>query len=295
MRGIDISHYNGWPFDYYTAKAYEESDFVIVKATQWESKYKYESYFAPAIKKVLADGKLAGAYHYATGKDPIKEADYFLSVVKPYLGQIVLALDWERGQNDAWNKDTKWCSTFVDRVKEKTGLTCFLYTGMDGFKDCKNLANKVPLWFAGYPNNNNSWAIPKWPSHYSTKPWSHYDIWQFTSGGDKIDRNITNMTPTAWGKYTVSEAEKPAVSGSTLDLVIATMQGKYGNGDARREKLGTRYQEVQTMINHIARTDAKTLAKETMQGLYGNGDIRKAVLGDKYAAVQKIVNETLNG
>lgn len=294
MRGIDISHHNGWPFDYYTAKAYEESDFVIIKATQGVS-YKYVGYFAPAMQKALADGKLVGAYHYAGGNDPVKEADYFISIVKPYLGKTILALDWEEGQNSAWHKNTTWCSKFVERVKEKTGLTCFLYTGMDGFRDCKNLANKVPLWFVGYPTSNNSWAIPKWPSHYSTKPWTHYDIWQYTSGGNKIDRDITNMTPAKWGTYTVSETASTEPVVDLLELVIATLQGKYGNGETRKQKLGSRYQEVQTVINHIARTDIKTLAKETIQGMYGNGETRKAVLGDKYTAVQKAVNEILNG
>lgn len=41
----------------------------------------------------------------------------------------------------------------------------------------------------------------------------------------------------------------PAVapSGSTLDLVVGVMQGKYGDGDARKNALGNRYNEVQNM------------------------------------------------
>ena len=34
LKGIDISHHNGWPFNETTEKAYQESDFVVVKATQ---------------------------------------------------------------------------------------------------------------------------------------------------------------------------------------------------------------------------------------------------------------------
>lgn len=199
MRGIDISHHNGWPYDSITAKAYSDSNFIIVKATQG-TYYKYVNYFAPAINKAIADGKLAGAYHYASGKDPIKEADYFVSIVKPFIGKIILALDWERVQNNAWS-NTQWAYKFVTRVKELTDITCFLYTNMDGIQQCKNLANKYPLWFAGYPKDDNSWAIPKWPSYYSTKPWTHYEIWQFTSSKEKVDRNITNMTENDWKRY----------------------------------------------------------------------------------------------
>ena len=98
MRGIDVSHYDEWPFLPEVEQAYRESDFVIVKATHGTS-YKYADYFAPVIEAVLEDGKLAGAYHYARGKDPKAEADYFLEVVKPYLGNIILALDWEERHN----------------------------------------------------------------------------------------------------------------------------------------------------------------------------------------------------
>ena len=223
MRGIDISHYNGWPFNADTNKAYDESDFVVVKATQGTN-YKYLGYFKPAIDTVIADDKLAGAYHYAAGEDPIKEADYFISVVRPYLGKIILALDWEAKQNKAW-KNTHWVKKFIDRVKSETNQTCFLYTNMDGIAQCKEVANKVPLWFAGYPQNKNSWSIPKWPSHYSTKPWTHYDIWQYTSGEDTLDRNLSNLTLEDWIKYAGGKVENVDV---TAETIINIMEGWKG-------------------------------------------------------------------
>lgn len=222
MRGIDISHYDGWPLKADPAKAYNDSDFIIVKATQGTS-YKYVDYFKPAIDKALADNKLIGAYHYATGEDAVKEADYFISVVKPYIGKAILALDWEALQNKAWKKDYSWAKRFVDRVKAKTNVTCFLYTGMDGIQQCKNLANKVPLWFAGYPKDDNSWSIPKWPSYYSTKPWSHYEIWQFTSGNEKVDRNISNMTPADWNTFAkaTTTTKKGVTAQDIIDIMIS--------------------------------------------------------------------------
>lgn len=200
MRGIDVYHGDGYPLKTVPAKAYEESDFIIIKATQHESNYKYADYFKPVCEKAFADGKLVGAYHYASGDNPEKEAEYFLSVVNKYIGKIILALDWEAGQNKSWGNKT-WAKRFTDYIEKKTGIKCFLYTNMDGISQCTNLANKVPLWFAGYPKNENSWSIPKWPSHYSTRPWMQYEIWQFTSGDGKVDRNITNMTPTDWMNY----------------------------------------------------------------------------------------------
>lgn len=458
MRGIDISHYNGWPFNATTNKAYEDSDFVIVKATQGTN-YKYVGYFKPAIDTVIADGKLAGAYHYAAGNDPIAEADYFISQVRPYLGKIILALDWEANQNKAW-KNTHWVKKFIDRVKDQTGQTCFLYANMEGISQCKEVANKVPLWFAGYPENKNSWSIPKWPSHYSTKPWTHYDIWQYTSGEETLDRNISNFTINDWINYAGGKVEDMKVTAKTiidimlswkglskkdkshkviidlynsykplargykvsysdnycavtisaafikahavdliggtecsvqkfidifkrkgiweengkktpkpgwiitfnwdddtqpndgwadhiglvksvengvittiegnyggevkerrikvgdgcirgyavpqykeeeekkdtsrdfiLKLTVDTLQGKYGIGETRKQKLGIYYADVQNIINHVTKADVTTLAKEVIAGDFGNGDTRRIILGDRYSEVQKKVNE----
>lgn len=197
MRGIDVYHGDGWPLKSIPAKAYKESDFVIVKATQGVS-YSHTSFFHAMAKKAVADGKLIGAYHYAAGGDPKKEADYFLKVVKEYIGKAILCLDWERIQNRAWGSKT-WCTEFINRVKEKTGVTCFLYTGLDGMKQNSSLAGKVPLWFAGYPANKNSWTVPKFK--YSMGTWKDYAIWQFTSGGEKVDRNTTALTPAQWRAY----------------------------------------------------------------------------------------------
>ena len=119
LKGIDISHYNGWPFNAVTEKAYKESDFAIVKATQWMSAYKWESYYRPAMDRARKDGKLLAAYHYATGLTAKKEAEYFYSVIKPDLdkGDIIPAIEWE-------------FSVEIDNMGENL-LQCVLCTGRD--------------------------------------------------------------------------------------------------------------------------------------------------------------------
>ncbi len=279
MRGIDISHYDGWPFLPDTAKAYEESDFVIVKATQWESKYKWEGYFAPAIDKAIKDGKLVGAYHYATGLDPKKEADYFLKVVKPYIGKAVLALDWEEGDNRAWGSRT-WAKEFVDYVFEKTGIRCFIYTGMDGVDDCEALASTCPLWFAGYPKDQNSWVIPRWPGYYYTDPWNKYAIWQFTSGDNKVDRNITNISPDGWMEYARGQgtAAPEKTYGGKWPVIPDRGWFRAGDGMGALTSYRTQVKRVQRLVNWInegsiavdGKYGAKTAdAVKTAQGKLG--------------------------
>lgn len=301
MKGIDISRWNGWPFNAVTEKGYKESDFVVVKATQGTS-YGHTDYFAKAMARANKDGKLLGAYHYAAGNDATKEADYFVSVVKPYIGKAILVLDWEKGDNKAWGSKT-WAKTFCDRVKAKTGCTPLIYTGMDGCKQCASCTS-YPLWFCGYPKNANSWTVPAWPKKYTTSPWKDWSIWQFTSGAGKLDRNTTKLTKADWQKLAgvKAAAKAPAKAaapkatataapkGTTLALAVDTIKGKYGTGAARQKALGSRYAEVQNFINYIAVAPATTLAREVRAGKYGDGEVRKTVLGKRYNAVQKIVN-----
>ena len=100
------------------------------------------------------------------------------------------------------------------------------------------------------------------------------------------------------GKADVGGASVPTGSGAPSgDVVIA---GEFGNGDARRAALGSRYDEVQAEVNRIlsggsssGSYDVDALARRVIAGEFGNGDERKRRLGDKYSTVQKRVNEIL--
>ena len=115
------------------------------------------------------------------------------------------------------------------------------------------------------------------------------DLWQFTSvgvipgSGHSIDMNI--MYKDIFGKVT------PAKETDLLELVARTQEGKYGNGDDRVKNLGKRYQEVQTMFNHIYKSSATALARDVLAGMFGTGELRKRVLGPRYNEVQALVNK----
>lgn len=281
MQGLDLSHYDGWPYKATTEEAYRDADFVIVKASQGTSYKKYEDYFNKAIDRALNDGKLIGAYHYAAGNKPEAEADYFVSRVTPYLGKIVLALDWESGQNKAWG-DKNWCKRFVDRVREKTGLVCMVYTGMDGVKQCSNLGNVVPLWFAAYPKNENSWKVPAWPSRYKTAPWTGYTIWQFTSGNDTVDRNTTWLTRTDWLLLACDPADREPYDGTLPHL---PRRGYYREGDGYIVLTGTRpsIRAIQELMNWI------TGSSLVVDGKYGQKTAAAV------ASAQRILGVTVDG
>lgn len=200
MKGIDISHWNGDPLNAISQQGYDESDFVIIKASNGSKEYSYTPFFHKMAKQTLADGKLLGAYHYAKGEDVKQEAARFLQAIEPYLGKIVLALDWESSLNPAFATSTTWAKEFMDIVYEKTKLYPILYTGYAGAARCANCYPDHLLWYARYPKDVSTWEVPEWKDTYSTGPWKKYDIWQFTSSGSKLDRNVTDLTKEDWQK-----------------------------------------------------------------------------------------------
>lgn len=96
-----------------------------------------------------------------------------------------------------------------------------------------------------------------------------------------------------------------APGGTVAELARRVIAGEFGNGDARRAALGSRYSEVQAEVNRIlaggsssapaqpAAPDIEALAQAVIRGDYGNGDDRRAALGSTYDAVQARVNEIL--
>ncbi len=106
--------------------------------------------------------------------------------------------------------------------------------------------------------------------------------------------------------YIISEANKinsgePAHTKSVEELANEVIQGLWGNGQERKDRLGNRYSEVQARVNEILSgkpsAPVKTteeLAKEVIEGKYGNGEDRKKALGDRYAEVQALVNKMLS-
>ncbi len=103
-----------------------------------------------------------------------------------------------------------------------------------------------------------------------------------------------------------SDGETSAPSGTVAELARRVIAGEFGNGDARRAALGSRYDEVQAEVNRIlgggsgapaaqtpAADDVDDLARRVIAGEFGNGTARKAALGDRYSEVQARVNEML--
>lgn len=144
----------------------------------------------------------------------------------------------------------------------------------------------------------------------------HY--WKATAcAGPYMDRVFPQMIQLANVSYDYfvgggTSAPTPQPSPSPGDKTIAqlaqeVLEGKWGNGDARRIALtnaGYDYILIQTEVNRRLSTGAPTahkktvdeVAREVLVGMWGNGVARRARLegaGYNYDAVQRRVNELL--
>lgn len=184
-------------------------DGVIIKATQGTS------YVNPCCNKHYAQAKqaniLRGLYHYANGSGAVKEADFFVSQIKGYIGDAILALDWEGAQNSQFGKnDVAYCKTFLDRVYELTGVRPLIYMSKSVCRahDWSSVAKHYGLWCAQYASmNTTGFQTKPWTDGNGFGAWGSPAIYQYSSRGrlegynGNLDLDLAYMTRTAWGKY----------------------------------------------------------------------------------------------
>lgn len=301
MKFIDISNWQAG-LDVATVVKNGGLGGVIVKAT--EGLGYVDKSCDKFIQQCIKNDIPFGFYHFARNNDAKAEAEFFRKNTTGYEGEGIPVLDWEDDQS------VSWVNAFVERYHELTGIWPWIYANPWRFKQGKVNEN-CGRWVAGYPKNGitdiNYGIKNSLPSSYNV---GLVCAWQFSSSvrisgyNGNLDGDVFYGDKEAWKKYagskgssssgssssTGSSSSSVAPDGTTIELVLGVMNGKYGNGDARKKALGSRYQEVQDFINHIASASNETLAADVKQGKYGNGNDRKLLLGGRYDAVQAIVN-----
>lgn len=210
MNGIDVSN---WQAGINLAAV--PADFVIMKATQGTN------YISPdcdrQYQQAKKAGRLLGVYHYVAGGNAQAEADYFVDNIKGYIGEAILAIDWEAEQNGAWGNEA-YLEQLVRRVIERTGVKPLIYSMASRYAQVATVAKKLDcgLWIAQYASND--------PTGYQAHPWNEgayaCAIRQYTSAGrlpgygGNLDLNIAYMDRNAWMKYAAKSGSKPAAAPS---------------------------------------------------------------------------------
>ena len=274
---------------------------VVVKATQG-SDYASPSW-PDQIRQVLDLGLLPGAYHYVGGQGIDAEATKFVSAIQPYLGRVLVCLDWEDSQNVKWG-DVAYLQALAREVMSRTGVkkVC-VYCSRSSMPWSVIDAEGGVSWMARYASNEPVFG-------WQATPWAEgdpaCDIRQYTGRGrlpgwaGDLDLDKCYMTAEEWMEAAsvgeVQPVPTPVPPDTSLanipllTLVADTMSGRYGAGDERREMLGSRWREVQDAVNHVYDATAEQLADEVWAGRWGNGSMRKAALGRRYGEVMAAVN-----
>ena len=256
LKGIDISHHQ---------KGIDlgaiDTDFVICKATEGNG---YTDEMCDTFyQKAKSLGKKLGVYHFARpdlGNSAEAEADWFVKETLGYHKEAMLILDWESGNL----QDTTWASTWLDREYSKTGVRPVIYMSASVMRSANwgdVVAGDYGLWVANYGSNDGT-AQDSVFDKYPLKYWDFYALWQYTSVGrlngynGNLDLNYFSGDSSAWDKYaggspSSSKPSNPVETKSTDDLAREVIAGKYGNGEDRKNALGSRYDEVQARVNEI--------------------------------------------
>ena len=237
LDGCDVASYQaGIDFSKMTT-----TDFAIVKGTQ--GTWYVNPYADIQYSGAKAAGKLLGMYHYAEGKDPVAEAQYFVRKVGGRVGECILALDWEGHDNGKFNSDAEvaWVLKFAMEVYRLTKVHIFLYMSksVTRRRNWAEVAKDVRLWCAQYANQDHTdYKSNPWTDNGGFGAWKYDTIRQYSSKGrvtgygKDLDINRAYMSKAEWlaaaaGKNTVT-AEKPKTQWSTY-VTMTTSPVKISN------------------------------------------------------------------
>ena len=202
---VNLSHYDLARVDF--ARMDAEGIVGVIHEATYPS-YVVDDKYAIRQGAAVRAGLLWGAYHFANGSDPVRQADFFLNTVERTWrrsspetrpNEVLLVLDFEKnGHYPGGTMGIGQAVAFVERIRERTGIYPGLYSGeyrINGVIDnpevspaYKRVLARCWLWVANYHH------IPR-----NVAPWGHWTMWQYTGDGvcdlprSMYPKNIANI------------------------------------------------------------------------------------------------------
>ncbi len=262
MNGIDVS--SNQPANIGQMVSY---DFMIVKATgnpqgfAWD----YKNEFMDAqVNDALTKTGCAGLYHFTYGTDAVREADLFLDKVKPYVGKVILVIDYEG--KGALKQGRSWLQKMIQRIKERTNIPPVVYASSSvvheqGLMEMLKAEN-CGLWCANYYLGNQ--IINGYDTSGMEIGVPDSMLWQYTGTGrlpgygSDLDLDVFFGDRDAWMAYATGDGAAIPVpvtpTFSVDDLAKQVIAGQWGNDQDRKQRLtaaGYDYQTVQNRVNEL--------------------------------------------
>ena len=256
QKGLDLADlYNRNP----------DLDGVIVKVSQGTT------YVNPCAKEWLnwltLSRKCTGTYHYLDYYDAEKEARHYVDSVKPWLGKVMLAIDYEGA---ALSRGTVYLKACLDEVTRLTGIRPLVYCSQSvtQSQDFSAIAAAgYRLWLAQYADYQTVSGFIGTPwQKGSVAPFDGYAIHQYTSRGwlkgwdHDLDFDLFRGTKEDWrllcgddsGGHVPGAVQ--VLWGPSPTVVDEVLANRYGTGAGRGEKLraaGYDPYRVQEKINEL--------------------------------------------
>lgn len=226
-------------------------------------------------------------YSYSGGKAEARsEAAHAIRLCKGHKPAVIYFDSEQSGTQSVARTNAE---VFIADVR-KAGYKAGVYASLSWYKSYLKGIDCDSLWIAAYGTNDGT-AQKKYCPNLGEDLWQYTSMGTFSGISGRVDVNL--MEKNIFDKTAPTPAPEPEPVTDILELVAATLEGKYGNGDDRVKYLGKNYNAVQDMINYIYKSSTKTLANDVIAGKFGNGELRKRVLGSRYNAVQAEVNRIL--
>lgn len=256
MNVIDVS---GWQSPDVTRVV--DADAAIVKITEGNG-YTNPSW-SSQIQWAQQTGKACGGYHYANGGNVTAEVNHYPNRFSGYVGQCVLALDWESGGNSAWGNGD-WVRQWVNLVYRRTKVWPIVYVQDSAVGQIpSDVRAHCMLWKAQYASMNaTGWQSTPWNAGSKGEGMVQYSSTGYLNGVGPLDLNLFFGERDAWQKIANGDRDKtkqeikadPVKPTVTItpdyeDMATKAIRGVYGNGRERRNALGGAYDRVMAIVN----------------------------------------------
>lgn len=150
-------------------------------------------------------GKLLGVYHFARpdGNAAVDEAKWFVSQIQGYIGEAILALDFETNP-----MTVEWAKEWLDEVYNLTQVRPIIYmtTSTANLMDWSSVWANYGLWVAswginapqnGYTPSTNVNVNGNW----NTAAWQYTSKGRLSNWSGYLDLNVFFGDASAWHKY----------------------------------------------------------------------------------------------
>lgn len=246
LRIIDVSKHQG-KIDWKVVKNHIDgaiircgygSDYV----SQDDARFKYN--VEECIKHNIPFGVYL--YSYAKNENMAKsEANHVLRLLEPYKGKLSYPVYYDLEEQGTESGSVERAIVFGDII-EKNGYWCGIYANQYWWRTyLKDRLNRFTKWVAKY-----STSAP-------TRISGTYDIWQYSSKGrvPGIDGDVDmNVCYRDFPKEIRGNVIETKPKKSILDIAKEVINGLWGNGAERKEKLnaaGYDAKEVQNKVNEL--------------------------------------------